>query len=295
MGKSRFILPLVFCIAGIVLTYYLTMYLTDAIHGVLQTYDPMPLLPGAAPSDALLLLRIIIPLTLIIFLIFSIPVAFVYLIGNRFAKIGAYHLGIIKTGREFTTKKILYRAVSPALFALAFGQTVLSLIPDFIIREPISIPQVILPLFAPFYTILGSLVVLNVALFLYAPTWLLNDTGIVYNLKPSELKIRRCPDTMGVGRWISNFLGGFSLLGYPISAFFTHFYRPFVIQGIEITNLSITTSIFWTIGLPLLMMAFVMPSVLLNEMLLNRLSPIIRKVAKTLGAKDVQLEILVDS
>ncbi|MCF2137824.1 MAG: hypothetical protein K9W43_11385 [Candidatus Thorarchaeota archaeon] len=295
MEKSRFIVPLVFCVVGILVTYYLTMLLTDIIHGVLLSYDPMPLLPGAASNDAVLLLRIIIPLTLIIFLVFSIPVTFAYLIGNKFVKIGAYHLGIIETGKRFTTKKILYRAASPALFALTFGQTILNLIPDFIIHEPASIPQPILPLFAPFYTILGSLVVLNVALFLYTPTWLLNDSGIVYNLKPSELEIRRCPDTMGVGRWVSNFLGGFSLLGYPISAFFMHFYRPFVILGIDMTNLSVFTSIFWTVGLPLLMMAFVMPAILLNEILLSRLSPIVHKLARSLGAKDVQLEILVDS
>ena len=293
MNRRDLTILLIFSIVGILVTYELANLLVVRIQAELPLYDPLPILPGTAASDSVRLIEIIIPLTLLIYLLFSLPVAALYMIGNKFAKIGAYQQGIIRVGERFGIRKMVYRSVSPALFALTFGQTILTFVPDFIIREPTSAPPAVIPLLAPLFSILSALVVLTVGVFLFVPTWLLNDSGIVYFLKQDELTLRRCPDTMGVGRWVSNFLGGYSLLGYPISAFFAHFYKPFFIQNVTITNIELFFSAFWTVGLPLLTMAFVMPVIILNELALRFMSKRVRKFARSIGASDVRLERLV--
>ncbi|MHA1653868.1 MAG: hypothetical protein ACTSYX_10135 [Candidatus Thorarchaeota archaeon] len=293
MEIRRLILPVAFCVVGIALTFEFAASLTSAIVSAIPGYDVMPMIPGGLAIDVSQVLRFIVPVTIIVYFLLSLPIAFFYALGNRMVKIGAYTQGIVQVGKRFGAKKIIYRAVAPAMFSLTFGQSILAFLPDFIIREPSSIPPGVLPLFAPLFSILSSLVVLTVALALYAPTWLLNDSGIVYHLKSDELATRRCPDMMGVGRWVSNFLGGYSLLGYPVSAFFAHFYKPFVMQGVLMTPVTLTLSAFWTVGMPLLVMAFVLPVILVHEIALSWMRKRVHRLARMLGAKHVDLEELV--
>ena len=141
----------------------------------------------------------------------------------------------------------------------------------------------------PLFAIVSAALALPVALAFFMPTWLLNDSGIVLNLKKGHLKVRRCPDTEGVGRWYSNFLGGFSVIALPLSSIVHFFIQPYLIEGGVLSPVNAITSIFWIIGLPILMMAFVVPIVLLNELMLGFTTPRIQSIARHLGAKDVQV------
>ncbi len=293
MELRRLVIPIIVSALGIWLTFEMVEFLGRAIFQEAPAYDIVPLVPGGMMSDITTVVGAVIPVTLLIYIILTVPLAFIYTLGNRMAKLTSYRLGIVEVGESFGTRKILQRAVAPALFSLTFAQVLLAVIPDFIIREPPVVPQAIRPLFMPLFAILASLVVLVVAIALYAPTWALSDSGVIYYLRPEELAARRCPDMTGVGRWVSNFLGGYSLLGYPVSAFFTHFYRPFVLMGVDMTPLQILTSVFWTVGLPFLMIAFVLPAVIVHEFVLRYVRGWVRGAARVLGASHIRPEEVV--
>ena len=126
---------------------------------------------------------------------------------------------------------------------------------------------------------------------------MLNDAGVVTHLKSDNLDLRQCPDTQGVGRWIANMLGGYALLAFPITMFFSNFYTPLIepiLLGASFTAEYIVTSallgLIWTIGLPFFVMAYILPMVMFNERMQARSTVRILKLARRLGAKMVRKE-----
>ena len=148
----------------------------------------------------------------------------------------------------------------------------------------------------PSMAFLGAIIALTVAVAIYSPTWLLNDSGIVSHLKQGELDIRRPPDIEGVGKWFGGFISGFALLAYPITVIYKYvFFLPSVFAGVTAINygLYIIESLLWIFGLPLLAMTYILPVVILNEILLPRTSRIIQGIARSLGASDITQEVAI--
>ncbi len=141
-------------------------------------------------------------------------------------------------------------------------------------------------------TLMGALVIMPIAVALFAPTWILNDAGIVTHLKEGQLNVRQCPDTEGVGRWYSSMLGGYSLFSFPIAMASAHFVTPFIINGVEPTLERILFSSLWTIGIPLLVMAFIIPVVFLNEGAQRRSVGFIQRFARGLAASEVAKPVI---
>ena len=139
-------------------------------------------------------------------------------------------------------------------------------------------------------SLIATLILMPVAVLLFIPTWMLNDSGIVNHLKKGELRIRQCPDTEGVGRWYGNMLGGFSLIALPLSMFYINFYLPYIAGNVEYQPVDFAIRILMTIGVPVLVMAFIIPIALLNERLNERVTKIVQNYARKLRAKEVQLE-----
>ena len=131
---------------------------------------------------------------------------------------------------------------------------------------------------------------------------MLNDAGVVTHLKSDNLELRQCPDTQGVGRWISNMLSGYAILAFPITMFLHHFYEPLIIPLFEGTiDLAIpaqanafvfqaVVGFLWTLGLPFFVMAFIIPVIIFNEGMQSRSTIRILRLAKRLGAKIVRKE-----
>ncbi|MHA2300927.1 MAG: hypothetical protein ACXACD_08220, partial [Candidatus Thorarchaeota archaeon] len=145
----------------------------------------------------------------------------------------------------------------------------------------------------PVLWLLGALIAVAVAVPIYSPTWLLNDSGIVSHLKKNELEMRRCPDTEGVGKWFSQYLTGFAILSYPVavaSKFIIVLPSLILERGGTIGLDYIIESLVWIVGLPLLVMAFILPVIVMNELALSKTSPIMQGVARGLGASDLRLE-----
>ncbi|MGY5855826.1 MAG: hypothetical protein RTS72_04450, partial [Candidatus Thorarchaeota archaeon] len=71
-----------------------------------------------------------------------------------------------------------------------------------------------------------------------------------------------------------------------------HFITPFIINGVEpnLTNLFISS--VWTIGIPLLIMAFIIPVVFLNEAAQRRSVGFIQRFARGLAAKEVERPVI---
>ncbi|RDE11962.1 MAG: hypothetical protein C4K47_09025 [Candidatus Thorarchaeota archaeon] len=273
------------------LTVLVVNGMSERLFAAKPGYNLLPVVAGPTPSDARTLLLVVIPLYLVEFLILTVPLACLMLVANRLVKTTAYTQSVMTLGTRFGGFRMTRRAVVPAMFALSSGDLLLSFVNNWPFQSDSTITGVLATtVLDPLLSLLSSMVVLPVALAILMPTWALDDSGIVSHLKPKQLENRRPPDTEGVGRWYNSYIGGFALLGYPITMFFRYFYRPFFLMAQPMTAPNIALSVFTTIGLPLLIMSFVMPVIILNELTLGWTTNIVRRLARRLGAREVQIE-----
>ena len=289
-------LPLLFSVVGIPLTFYVVRWLSLGLAASWGPLDLIPFLPGQAQADANELLVLLLPLLLTEFLVVVVPLALLMLVFTKIARGRTYEIGIFSTGESFGTMKMLRRAIVPALFALSSGEIFVNLVPDAVFVAP-AVDEVsartVLPWFNPLQTILGALIGLVVALILFAPTWMLNDSGLVSQVKQEHMTGRRCPDTEGIGRWFSNLYGGFAVLAYPLTMFLRSFYQPYFVHNRELSITNVLNSIGWTIGIPFIVMSFVIPLIILNEYTITWTRPRLQRSARKLGARDVRQEALM--
>ncbi len=295
-GNSRFIPAITLMVLGLLVAVVLVLRINDIIQVDLASYDLAPAIGGLFTDDVFTILMIALPAYLVEFLLLTAPVAVLMLMLNKLYRAKSYTQSVVKTGTKFGAARIVRRAIVPALFALSFSQFALGLLPPYIIDVP-EYPttagfSVVVRTAEPLVWFIGALLALGLAIPVYAPTWLLNDTGLVTHLKREELEMRRCPDTEGVGRWYSHYVSGFAVLSYPLATaqkFLLQLPTNIVIRGGIIGTDYIIESLLWIGGLPIVVMAFVMPLIILNEVLLPRSSALIRSFARRLGATDVTL------
>jgi len=65
------------------------------------------------------------------------------------------------------------------------------------------------------------------------------------------------------------------------------------VHDAPLTILNLMNSIFWTVGIPFLVVSFVLPFIILNELGLSRVRPMIHNFARRSGAKEVQPKSLM--
>lgn len=295
-NNKRLLIPVIFSIVGVVLTFLITQELARSIAANRPDSDLVRFVAGTVQTDVLFLLYIFLPIYFVVFLILTIPIALLVIVFNKVSRAATYELGIFSTGVGFSTIRLIRRAIVPSLFALSFSEIFLNLIPDWIFYSPsIEGPtaDIFLPLYDPLQTIIGALIAMVVGVIIFAPTWMLNDSGVVTQVKSSHMTTRRCPDTEGIGRWFSNLFGGFAILAYPITVFYRFFYIRYVLHSAQLTLQGLMTSMFWIVGIPFLVMSFVIPFIILNEFGLSWTVPKIQGFARKLGAKDVKPKSLM--
>ncbi|MFW9770145.1 MAG: hypothetical protein ACFFF9_04765 [Candidatus Thorarchaeota archaeon] len=290
---KRFIIPGVFSAIGIIVTFSVTQSLSLGILEVADNYSLVDAVAGTVTFDANFLLIVLIPVFLFEFLILSLPIAFFMLLIAKVFRITTYDIDVMRIGQGFDWIRIMKRAVVPSLFALSLGELVISLLQGLLFAVPeVSATEFrqIVPSLHPLLTTFGALAALTISIGLFGSTWILNDAGIVSHVKQKHLELRRCPDTEGIGRWYSNLIGGFGILAFPITMFNRYFFQKFVIYGVDPNPGQILISLGWTIGLPLIVIAFILPTIVLNELIVRWTSPIVQKIAKKFGASEVQLQ-----
>ena len=122
---ARYIIPLIFSIIGIAVTFLLLNILSTEILRVRSTFDSVRIFPGNALSDSRLLIIIMIPVYILEFFILTLPVAVIMLIGNKIVKSVRYTQSVVHTGERFGVTRIIERAVAPAFFSLSFSALIL--------------------------------------------------------------------------------------------------------------------------------------------------------------------------
>lgn len=284
MGKARFIFPLLFSASGIAAALYIMYQITVRV----PSFEFFPFIEGSLFTDITIILGIAIPIITIEYFIIALPLAALFLLGSRMMKSTTYNFSIMDIGQDFGGYRMIRRSVAPALFSVSSSGLVVGLLEGLIAN---AIDASLLDqqrfLISLSVTLMGALIIMPIALALFIPTWVLNDAGIVTYLKEGQLNVRQCPDTEGVGRWYSSMLGGYSLFAFPIAMVSAHFVKPFIIEGVTPTVDLLIISSLWTIGIPLLIMAFIIPVVLLNEAAQKRSVGFIQRFARGLAAKEV--------
>lgn len=290
---KRFIIPVVFSIIGITLSLWITRVLANQVLFIRPGFDLVAAVDGSLSFDINFLLMLLFPIFVIEFLLLALPFAFLMLLIAKVFRVTTYNFDVMRIGYGFSWARILKRAVVPALFALSLGELVISLLNGVIFWIPPMLEdetRLIAPVLYPLLTMFGSLIALTVSIALFSPTWLLNDSGIVAHVKPKHLEYRRCPDTEGVGRWYSNLIGGFGILAFPITMFHRYFYLKFIVHNQTLDFYNIMVSLGWTVGIPLLVIAFILPIVILNEFTIKWTGGTMQRIAKIMGASDVQFQ-----
>lgn len=280
MGRSRFLVPLLFAIGGIALAIYAIYRVTIGQTSI----DFIPFIGGTLYADIVVVLSAAIPIITLEYFIIAIPFAVLFLIGNSFIKAAAYETDIMKIGESFSGIRMIRRAAAPALFSVSTAGILRAFFAGLLVAPP-GTPDY---LFGLSSTLMASLVIMPIALALFMPTWILNDAGIVNHLRQGQLEVRQCPHTEGVGRWYSSMLGGYSILAFPIAMFKEHFYQTFIVDGLAPTLEPILISLLWTIGIPLLIMAFIVPAIILNEFAGGKAGRFVQGYLKRVGADVVE-------
>ncbi len=288
MGKARFVFPFLFSAGGIAAALYIFYQVT----AWLPSFEFVPFIAGTLFTDITIILGVAIPVILIEYFIIALPLAALFLLGSRMMKSTTYNFSIMDIGKDFGGYRMLRRSVAPALFSVSSSGLIVGLIDGFLVDLFPPLPSDELYLISLSATLMGALIIMPIALALFMPTWVLNDAGIVTHLKEGQLNVRQCPDTEGVGRWYASMLGGYSILTFPIAMVSAHFITPFIINNhpLNLTNLFISS--LWTIGIPLLVMAFIVPVVFLNEAAQNRSVGFIQRFARGLAAKEVERPVI---
>jgi hypothetical protein len=289
MGKARFVFPFLFAVGGISFGLFAMYQVTS----IAPSFEFFPWIAGSLFADITIILGIAVPVIAIEYFIIAIPLAALFLIGSRVVKSATYNFSIMDIGTEFGGYRMLRRSVAPALFSLSTAGLFIGLIEGLIVS---SLPE---PITAEIefwigmsVTLMGALLIMPIAIALFAPTWILNDAGIVTYLKEGQLDVRQCPDTEGVGRWYSSMLGGYSLFAFPIAMVSAHFIQPFIIGNVPLEPRFLLISFLWTIGIPLVVMAFIIPVVFLNEAVQKRSVGFVQRFARGLAAKEVEKPVI---
>jgi hypothetical protein len=257
--------------------------ITDVIASVPPRAD-FGFMSFTIPFDLTLILIIAIPALLIEYALIAVPGAALILVYASIVRSASYEINIMNIGTEFGGVRMVRRAVAPALFSLSSSAMLQGPIQNWIFGSTPVVPPGLEIEYEIALSLMAALLFLLVSLALFMPTWILNDAGIVSHLKDDKLNIRQCPDTQGVGRWIGNVLGGYAIIAYPIAAFTNHFWNPYIVEGVVVSPENLFTSLFWTIGLPFLVMAFVLPVIAANELNQKRVRRQMASVAARMGA-----------
>lgn len=298
MGARRFAAPGLLFIVGFFVAFQLILMITESMPP--RNWFP-EVMSQSLGYDILWVILLAIPILFLEYYLFAVPVAVLILLLTKVVKSKRYELNIMNISSNFGGAQMVRRAAIPALFSVALANLIHDPLKAFVFGN--YAPTGVIASFFPIVTsLMSALLIMPVALLLFMPTWVLNDAGVVTHLKSDNLELRQCPDTQGVGRWISNMLGGYAILAFPITMFLLHFYDPLIVPLLQgDINLAIpaeanaflftaVVGFLWTLGLPFFVMAFIIPVIAFNEGMQSRSTIRILKLAKRLGAKIVRRE-----
>jgi hypothetical protein len=224
------------------------------------TFDLVSFYDGYVESDILWVFVVSLAGSFLM-LFFGMILAVILLLVIRIAK--RKHSRItIRIGKEFSWFSMIRRAFVPALFILGASDLLVSIMGLELIQpnDPFTARAALLEVFVARSLIL-FFIAMPLTMLLFYATWYLNDNGVVSTSRLSTK--RECPESVGVGKWVSDFIAGSALIAFPLAMI----RRFLTVQGQLIPYDEMLASFPPIIIVPLLAMSFILPFVILNEYL----------------------------
>jgi len=166
--------------------------------------DLIPLYPGGATSDYILI--IVIPVIIMILMYFIghlIAKAFIPI--HKVLKLNRYDYFLIQPEKKLTGSKIIIRSVYPGLLAINIA-IYISLLGEFNYLFYISPDEASLPVMIEWISIIVGI---PIAALIITPIWILDSSGLMCSLNQEKYKSRVTPDIEGVGRFYSTVFKGY--------------------------------------------------------------------------------------
>ena len=125
-----------------------------------STYDLIPRIPLLGPTEYLeydinWLLTWIAPIMIVEYFVLGIPVSALMLVISKYIKGTSHNIDIIQTGNKFGARRMIQRAIVPALLALALGSVIQSYLAGSLINVPQQLieqhPDQVLPIWNPLF------------------------------------------------------------------------------------------------------------------------------------------------
>lgn len=220
--EKRFKGPLILSLLLIVYSFAFLLI----IHG---EDDLIPLYPGGATSDYILV--IVIPVIIMLLMYFIghlIAKAFIPI--HKVLKLNRYEYFLIQPEKNLTGSKMIIRSVYPGLLAINIA-IYISFFGEFNYLFYAGSDEASLPVMIEWISIIVGI---PIATLIITPIWILDSAGLMCSLNQDKYKYRVTPDIESVGRFYSTVFKGY--VGISTVVTYILIIYTFAQQGVTIGN-----------------------------------------------------------
>ena len=220
--EKRFIGPIILSL--LILVYGFAFLFLINLEG-----DLIPIYPGGALSDYILV--IVIPIVIMIVMYFvGHYIAKMFFSIHKVLKLNRYEYFLIDLEKKITASKIIIRSVYPGLLAINIA-IYLALLGEFNYLFAVRSDEPNLPAMIEW---ISMIVGIPIAILIITPIWILDSAGLMCSLNLDKYKNRVTPDIESVGRFYSTVFKGY--VGISTIVTYILIIYTFAQQGVTIQN-----------------------------------------------------------
>ena len=220
--EKRFIGPIILSL--LILVYGFAFLFLINLEG-----DLIPIYPGGALSDYILV--IVIPIVIMIVMYFvGHYIAKIFFSIHKVLKLNRYEYFLIDPEKKITASKIIIRSVYPGLLAINIA-IYLALLGEFNYLFAVRSDEPNLPAMIEW---ISMIVGIPIAILIITPIWILDSAGLMCSLNLDKYKNRVTPDIESVGRFYSTVFKGY--VGISTIVTYILIIYTFAQQGVTIQN-----------------------------------------------------------
>lgn len=220
--EKRFIGPIILSL--LILVYGFAFLFLINLEG-----DLIPIYPGGALSDYILV--IVIPIVIMIVMYFvGHYIAKIFFSIHKVLKLNRYEYFLIDPEKKITASKIIIRSVYPGLLAINIA-IYLALLGEFNYLFAVRSDEPNLPAMIEW---ISMIVGIPIAILIITPIWILDSAGLMCSLNLDKYKNRVTPDIESVGRFYSTVFKGY--VGISTIVTYILIIYTFAQQGVTLQN-----------------------------------------------------------
>ncbi|MFX0072535.1 MAG: hypothetical protein ACFFAO_15730, partial [Candidatus Hermodarchaeota archaeon] len=220
--EKRFIAPLILSLLLIVYGFGFLLIISEE-------GDLIPIYPGGAISDYILVIVIPIIIMLLMYFIGHL-IAKALIPIHKVLKLNRYEYFLIQPEKNLTGSKMIIRSVYPGLLAINIA-IYISLLGEFNHLFFTRSDEVSLPIMIEWISIIIGI---PIATLIITPIWILDSAGLMCSLDLDKYKNRVTPDIESVGRFYSTVFKGY--VGISTIVTYILIIYTFAQQGITFSN-----------------------------------------------------------